>query len=216
MSERNITVKGVGNVSAKPELTSIPLNLTPPMLEYADVTAKATEELEAVRTALISAHHKRDALKTTDFNISTEYESYKDKNGNYKRDFAGYKVSHALKLEFDFDMKRLGETLAAISACGVSPEFQIAFSVKDKNAVSAALLENAVTNAKEKAAILTKAAGVTLGAIARIDYSWGELRLFSETRFNDSVCSASEVQALEIEPEDIDVADTVTVVWEIA
>jgi uncharacterized protein YggE len=215
MNERILTVKGIGNVAAKPDLVVITMNLTVTMPEYAQTMECAAKEIEAMRQALISIGYEQAALKTTDFNISTEYESYKDSNGNYQRRFVGYKCSHALKLEFEFDMKRLGETLTAISTCGVTPEFQIAFSVKDKNAVSAALLESAISNAKEKAAIISKTAGVTLGAIQGIDYSWGELRLFSETRFSDAICCSIEAAPIDIEPDDIDVNDSVTVVWAI-
>ena len=112
-------------------------------------------------------------------------------------------------------MKRLGETLSAISSCGAMPELQIAFSVKDKNAVSAELLENAIVNAKEKAEILAKAAGVQLGSIQSIDYSWGELRLLSKTRYNDMMLCEASAAPMEIEPDDIDVSDTVTIVWAI-
>ena len=214
LSDRLMTVKGVGNVSAKPDLTIITMNLATQRPVYGQMMEDAAKEVEAVRSALIAIGYERQDSKTTNFNISMEHESYKDKNGNYQRRFAGFKCTHALKLEFDFEMKRLGETLKAISSCGASPDFQISFSVKDKNAVSAELLESAIANAKEKAAILTKAADVKLGAIQRIDYSWGELRLYSETRFDDmAVCEAAESYPMDIEPDDIDVNDSVTVVW---
>ena len=215
MNARNITIKGIGNVVVKPDLTVISMTLTVKTPEYAQAMETAAKDIEVLRQALYGIDYKREALKTTDFNISTEYEQYKDKGGNYQRRFAGYKCTHALKLEFDFNLKRLGETLAAISACGVNPELKIAFSVKDKAAVNAALLESAITNAKEKAAILAKAAEVTLGQIQRIDYSWSELRLFSETQLSDTPYYAAESVAVDIEPEDINAADSVTVVWEI-
>jgi uncharacterized protein YggE len=119
-------------------------------------------------------------------------------------------------LEFDLDMKRLGETLTAISSSGASPEFKIAFSVKDKNAVSVKLLENAIINAKEKAAILAKTGGIQLGAIQSIDYCWGEVRLFSQTKYSDmEFCEESSAISMEIEPDDINASDSVTVVWAI-
>jgi uncharacterized protein YggE len=43
------------------------------------------------------------------------------------------------------------------------------FSIKDPNAVSGQLQMRAVANAKWKAAVHSKAAGVKLGAIQRID-----------------------------------------------
>ena len=162
MSERFLTVMGKGSISVKPDLIVMSMKLTTATPEYANTMERAASEAEALKNALISIGYDEKALKTTDFHVSMEYNRIKDAKGNWIQKFEGYKCTHSLKLEFDLDMKRLGETLTAIAACGTAPVFQIVFSVKDKNAVSAQLLENAVSNAKEKAAVLARAAGVQL------------------------------------------------------
>ena len=215
-SNRLLTVKGIGRISTKPDLTIITLELSTITPEYEKTMEKATNEIESIRKALISIGYKQQDLKTTDFNISTEYEFYYDAQGNHKQRFQGYECKHSLKLEIDFDMKRLGETLTTISSCGATPTFNISFSVKDKNAVSAELLDNAIINAKEKAAILAKAAGVHLGAIQNINYSWGELQLYSRAEYR--VCEKTfsfDAAQMDIEPDDINASDSVTVIWNI-
>jgi len=217
MPQRLLTVKGMGSVTAKPDLVIIRMSLSTRGKDYPKTMNAATKEVEALRVALCGIGYEREALKTADFGISTEYENKRQAGGEYSRCFVGYKCTHALKLELDFDMKRVGETLAAVSACGVKPELQIDFSVKGKIAVNAALLESAIANAKEKAAILARSAGVTLGAIQSIDYSWGELRLYSNTRprFDglEEMVVMSDAAMMDIEPEDINVGDSVTVAW---
>lgn len=216
MNDRIITVKGIGNVTAKPDLIIITMVLENTDYSYSGAMQLASGAIDSIRTALISVGYVKDCLKTTDFNINTDYESYKDTKGNWKQKFNGYKCIHKLKLEFDFDMERLNETLSAIASSGANPEFEINFSIKDKNAVSNQLLQNAIKNASEKAAVLAAAAGLSLGAIQRIDYSWGELRLYSDTKMIEPLCCASDAApAIDIEPEDIKVNDTVTVVWTI-
>lgn len=155
-------------------------------------------------------------LKTMNFDVRPNFESERDKNGNYKSIFIGYICTHDLKLEFDLDMQKMSEVLTALVRCSANPEFDIKFSVKDKNAISESLLINATENAKSVAKILAKASDVKLGQIINIDYNWGEIHLYSDTRYSDSdmkVCAASV--CIDIEPEDIDVSDTVTFVWEI-
>jgi uncharacterized protein YggE len=214
MNERTLTVKGIGNVKTAPDLVIILMNLTTTTPDYTKTTECAAMDIEAIRKAIVSTGHDRQALKTTDFNIKTEYESIKDAAGNWKQKFKGYSCIHHLKLEFDLDIKRLGETLTAISKSGANPEFEINFSIKDKAAVQAELLEKAVANAAEKAAILAKASRVSLGAIKHIDYSWGELRLYSNTRFAEAgILESPAAFGMEIEPEDVDVNDSVTVIW---
>ena len=217
MSGRIITVKGTGNVSVNPDLITITMSLTTSRFDYSQAMERIAVKTESLRNALISIGYEGKDLKTTDFNIRTKYDDYKDSRGDWKQKFAGYSCSHDLKLEFDLDMKRFGETLGAISASTTSPRFQIAFSVRDKNAVQTELLERAVSNATDKAVILAKASGVTLGAIRHIDYSWGELRLYSNTNtsFNEMALEERRSLLMDIEPEDIKVNDTVTVTWDI-
>lgn len=109
--------------------------------------------------------------------------------------------------------------LGAIAVCIAEPELNVQFTVKDKEAVDAALLQSACANAKAKAEILTKASGVTLGELVSIDYNWGELHLFSQTQYDmEDDCmrmGSAAPTSIEIEPDDIDISDSVTFVWEI-
>ena len=75
----------------------------------------------------------------------------------------------------------------------------------------------------QKAQVLITAANVKLGEIQAIDYSWGEIdfvtKPMNEMRlmeFTECEMSAPAVYDIDIEADDIDVTDTVTVVWEIA
>ena len=217
MNDRIIKVKGIGTVSAKPDLIIITMELDTTEFDYQTTMEKAASELDALRTALISAGYEKDSLKTTDFNINTDYKSIEDSRGNWKRKFIGYKCTHKLKLEFDFSMERLNKTLSAIALCPAKPKLEINFSIKDKNAVSEQLLQSAVKNASEKAAVLAQAANLSLGAIKSIDYSWGELILYSDTKFLKPLecCESESASDMDIEPEEIMANESVTIVWEI-
>ena len=219
MDNRIITVKGTGKVSAAPDLLVIEMNLEVTEPDYEATMRRATEMLDALRAAVVSAGHDGKLLKTTSFNVNTKYESYRDKNNNYQSKFVGYCCTHGLRLEFDLDMKLLGMTLGAIATCEANPKFSIRFSVKDANAVSEELLENAIENARWKAGILAKSAGVNLGAILRIDYNWSEHHFYSDTDMGVAegmlYCAEAAPMTLDIELEDIDVSDTATVVWAI-
>ena len=217
MENRIITVKGIGKVSVAPDLLVIEMNLEVTEPNYEASMRRAAEMLDVLRTAVVSAGHDGKLLKTTSFNVNTKYESYRDKNNNYQSKFVGYCCTHGLRLEFDLNMKLFGMTLGAIADCEANPKFSIRFSVKDANAVSAELLENTIENARRKAGILAKSAGVNLGAILRIDYNWSEHHFYSETDIRaseDILCLAEAAPiALNIEPEDINLSDTATVVW---
>ena len=88
----------------------------------------------------------------------------------------------------------------------------------DQEAAKNELLWKAVEDAKTKAKVLSQAVGVILKEIQTIDYSWGEVRFDLEPVDGAiSRCEplSAESYKLDIEPDDIDASDTVTVVWEI-
>ncbi len=215
---RTITVKGMGKVTAAPDLVVISMNLEAREKEYEKALALAAEKIEALNAALEKIGFEKKSVKTTDFNVRTVYDRVQDKNG-YKNVFGGYACSHRLKVEFDFDTKRLAQTLSAISGCLAQPELSIAFTVKDPTAVSRKLLQSATKNAREKAQILCEAAGVTLGELLNIDYNWGEINVVSHTNYMiENRCMAMPMGGLadmELQPDDINVSDTATFVWEI-
>ena len=77
----------------------------------------------------------------------------------------------------------------------------------------------AVKDSLKKASVLAEASDVKLGIIINIDYSWGEIDFVSKPLQEMSVrccepsMSSSEFYDMDIEPDDIDITDTVTVVW---
>ncbi len=218
---RTIRVTGRGQIKVKPDTTRITMTLTDVFEEYDETLLRSSEDTEALKDVLSAFGFERSDLKTLSFNVDAEYERYRDKNNDYKQRFVGYRFDHVLKVEFKSDNDRLGRILYALANCIVRPEFRISYTVKDPEATKNLLLGKAVTDAAEKAAVLTRAGGVRLKDIQSIDYSWGEIDFEYRPMRGDARIECCSVQMsakryeLDIEPDDIDVSDTVTVVWEI-
>lgn len=216
---RTITVKGMGRVTTAPDYVVISMSLEAHEKNYEATMGLAANKIEQLNASLTEIGFEKKSVKTTNFNVRTDYDRVKDRNGNYTSVFNGYICTHRLKVEFDFDTKRLAQTLYAISRCLANPELSISFTVKDPSAVNTELLKSATINAKEKAQILCEASGVEMGQLLTIDYNWGELNVVSQTDYMlEEKCMAMPVGSLadiDIEPDDIDVSDTATFVWEI-
>ena len=217
---RTIRVTGKGQIKVKPDMTRITMTVTDVCNEYGETLRRSSEDTEALKEVLSGFGFEKTDLKTLSFNVDTEYESYRDKNNDYKQRFVGYRFNHILKVEFESDNDRLGKILYALAHCSVRPEFRISYTVKDPEATKNLLLGKAVTDAKEKAAVLTQAAGVALKDIQSIDYSWGEINFEYSPMRGDMLMECCEAPVaksydLDIEPDDIDVSDTLTVIWEI-
>ena len=219
---RTIRVTGKGQIKVKPDMTRITITLSGLYKDYGETLRRSSDNTEALKDVLSGFGFARSDLKTLSFRVDTEYENYRDGNNDYRRRFVGYRFNHVTKVEFASDNDRLGRVLYALAACPVRPEFQISFTVKDPESAKNLLLGKAVADAKEKAAVLSGAAGVALKEIQSIDYSWGEID-FEYRPMNGALlaekCLAEPMVArydMDIEPDDIEASDTVTVIWEIA
>lgn len=215
---RTITVKGIGAVSVKPDLIVLGLSMETAEYEYDAAMKAAAEKIDFLNKALEAAGFEKKSAKTADFRVRADYDRLNDGKGNYTSVFMGYKCRHELKIEFDFDTKRLAKALSEISKCIAKPEISIDFTVKDSSAVSGELLKAAVKNAREKAEILCAASGAKLGELLSIDYNWGELHLYSATDYDvEGKCMMpGAADDMDIEPEEIKARDTATFAWEIA
>lgn len=215
MSEK-ITVKGIGTASTKPDCVILSLALEARDPDYTKAMDKAGANIEQLTDTFVSAGFAKEDLKTTNFDVGTDYENQQD-GERYKNVFVGYVVRHDLKLSFDFTPERLAEALSVVSSCTANPEVSVSFTVKDPSDIHEELLRSAAANARRKAEVLCSAAGTKLGKLKEINYNWGELDVYSGTRYDNSyVCMSAgpKARAVGFEPDDIKSQDTVTFVWE--
>lgn len=218
---KTVRITGKGNLKVRPDMTRITITLSGLDEEYGKALQHSAEDTKTLAKCLKKLDFKRSDLKTLHFSVDTKYESYTEKDlcrTNYKRRFIGYSFIHKLKIEFESDDKRLGKILYALANMSLHPEFTISYTVKDPEAVKNTLLANAVKDAKTKAQILADAAEVKLGSISSIDYSWHEIdfEIAPLDRFCQTAAAPSASFNMDIEPDDIEVSDTVTIVWEIS
>ena len=220
-NERMIKVTGKGNLKVRPDMTRITITLEGQNKEYDKTLEKSSNDTEALKDILEKQGFERTDVKTVLFNVDTRYESYQTKDKSWRERFVGYEFKHVVKVEFDSDNTRLGKILYALAnAKEIHPDFRLSYTVKDPEASKNELLGKAVADAKAKAEVLTMAAGVSLKDIKNIDYSWGEIQFEYAPMRRDMICNAVMTEGsssfdMDIEPDDIDVSDTVTVVWEI-
>lgn len=214
---RTIRVTGNGSVSAKPDITCLEITFEGVYKDYEETVRQSAEKTKLLREAIEKSGLPGEDLKTKDFSIDSEYESYRDHNDDYKRRFIGYKFYHRTEIQFPNDNKLLGRILYELSVCSVKVEFSIDYTVKDKDAVKREVLKRAVENSRLKAEIMTTAAGVKLGEVQSIDYSWGEIEIKTSPvdMFEIGSRKMESSYDIDIEPDDIDVNDTVTIIWEI-
>ena len=187
--------------------------------DYEKTIKESADQTKVLRDSLEKSGLPGKKLKTKQFSIQSEYESYRDKNDDYKKRFVGYKFEHRTEIQFPNDNDQLGRTPYELSHCSIEVEFKIFYTVLNPEEVKNDLLKKAVEDSKAKAEILAESAGVSLGEIEHIDYSWGELQVLSQPidKFmaEPMIFESKASYDIDIEADDIDVDDTVTIAWEI-
>ena len=219
--ERKITVQGGGKIRVKPDLVELTLQIEGRDRKYETAARNAGDQIEKLSSVLSGLGFGEKELKTTGFNVRTEYESVRDQNGEYREQFARYVCSHSLKLTFDFTPERLSETLSGIASSGAEPQLFISFTAKNPEKISSALLRAAAKNAREKARILAKASDAALGELVSIDYGFSDRAFYSNTRvemqrdFGGAPMMAKAAFGASFAPEELELSDHATFVWEL-
>ena len=206
--ERTIRVTGKGKLAVKPDLIELTLSIKDIKKEYDELLKRSSSATNEVKELLEKIGFERKNIN-----------SYRDKNDKWVEEFKGYSFIHKMKIEFEANNKMLGRVLYTLSKSTSYPSFSISYTVSNPEKYKNKLLENAINNSKEKAIVLANASGVKLGNILSIDYSWSELRIssspFENKKWFFEEDNDESDYVIDVEIDDIDVTDTVTVIWNI-
>jgi hypothetical protein len=105
MTGRTIRVTGKGRISVSPDTIKLSIDAESVYKEYETTIKKSAEDIAILRETIKKAGLDPKELKTVRFGIDADYESYRDKDGNYKRKFNGYKYTHDTYIQFSNDNK---------------------------------------------------------------------------------------------------------------
>ena len=208
MKEQIITVEGLGRLSVPPDAAVVEATVEVVNASYAAAGTEAHRRIELLRAAIVPLGFSRTDFKTTDFGVARETERI----GNSSRTrFAGYRARHTVELRLPLEKARLNRVAEACLASGAEAEVVVRFTVLEPETVRNRLLAAAVANARQRAEVLTAAAGVKLGQIAQINSGATEVCFRSE---NNRLCDGAAMP--EIEASEFSAEERVQITWRIA
>lgn len=170
-SDRVLTVTGVGQVTARPDIATIRIGV-----ETRGRTAEdALSENSARAAALIQTAQKagvagRD-IQTSGLSIFPLYDQ-RSSNSRETPPITGYAVNNEVTLRLR-DVGTLGQTLGDLVKAGANQMRGINFGIEDDTALLDAARKAAVADARRKAEAYAEAAGVTLGPVLSISEGGG-------------------------------------------
>lgn len=209
-----IKITGKNEISKTPDGMELSFRLYGTNDDYGTALSLAIRGTDEVKSAVGACGVAVEELKTANFGVHPRYESFRDENGNYSQRFAGYEYSENLTLRLSRDNELLGRILEKVAALSAKPEFSVSFFLLDPESAKDELIAGAVADSRKKAEVLCDAAGVFLGELRAIDYSWQNIEIF-ERPVNGMAFASAKMADLAMEPEDIRLSDSVTVTWEI-
>ena len=157
---RLLTVSGSANVSIDADFATIEIGVTTRGGTAMDTQTENERIMQEVITAITALEIKREDIRTSMFNI------YADHNVETKE--VTYVVSNTLAVTIK-DIDKVSQVIDAAARKGANNVYSLSFQAsKNPEAIKQAITL-AVKDARDKAAMLAEAAGISLGDIIRID-----------------------------------------------
>ncbi len=218
MEERTIKVTGSGGIHVVPDVTRLKLSLASLHDTYEDAYTQATENTQSLARIMNETGLATTLPKTIRLDIDKEIRAEYDKYNHHIGDkFIGFRLDHRVKIDLGIDNELLSKVVKLIGQRLKQAEIEIGYTVRDPRPHQLRMLERAVKDAKEKAEIMAKAGGCTLGDVKKVDYSWKKVEIYSQARMihdAEEACLCNP-NSLDITPDDWAASEDVSVEWQL-
>jgi hypothetical protein len=210
-SRRTIEVQGKSRISCKPDTIIISFELSYSHDDYSKAYDTLNRHVATLKKELEKTGLKREQVKTGHFNISVQKKLVKNEYV-----FDGYRAVHSFNIEFPLDKERINIVLNTITRSESLSDISIYFSVSNATEYRDRAISSAVLRARHNAENICKAANVALGPIENIRYGWSEIVFREESAEmcfqRSSECSTS----MDIEAKDINIEESVYIVFAVS
>lgn len=208
VAQNTITVDGDSEVFATPDIASISFGASSTNKDLSTAQVEVEKNSSAAIDAVKNLGVDAKDIQTTYYNANPQYD-YNAKD----RPLIGYQVNQTTTVKIR-DLSKVSMILGAIGTAKVSDISGPNFDIENKDALQEQAREEAIKKAKEKAEVLAKDLGVSLGKIVSYNdnnNSGGPIMYAKATMAMDSV---SEV-APTIETGQNRIYSSVTIVYKI-
>lgn len=162
----SIAVTGEGRVSLIPDTAEVVLGVERQAPAAGDALAAAAEAMAGLLEALEAAGIPREDISSSGFSLYPQYDYDRGTSSGEPR-LVGFRVTNSVRALVAAP-DRVGAVVDAAVAAGASRVQGVRFFVRDGEAAHHQALELAVQNARQRAEVLARAAGVRLGRPIRV------------------------------------------------
>lgn len=167
-----ITVAGSGRVQAAPDLAHVSAGVVTEAAQAADAVRANAAAMQKVIAALDAAGIERKLVQTSRFDVSPVYADSVSARPGRMPAIVGYRVANQVSVEVR-GVDRVGGVIDALVAAGANELGGVSFDVAEPAPLLDAARKQAVADARRRAEVFAKEAGVALGRVLRIEESGG-------------------------------------------
>lgn len=209
-AERQVSVTGMGEVSAAPDSAVVSLTVQSLRRESAAAKDDVDERVNDFLDALDDLGFDEDDVKAGSLRTNPRYEY---RSG--QQTFAGYQASRSLTVDVN-DLDDLDALLDAALKGQIDSINNIQYEVSDSSAMEAKARELAIEDSKQQASELAAAYGAELGPIVSINYrSRGNTPVFMDTAGPMALRSEAANVVGQYLPDEINFSDQIDVVFDL-
>jgi uncharacterized protein len=165
---RTMSIDGVGEVRAKPDMATIMVGVVQQGGTAGEALNANTQAMNQVMATLRAMKIAETDIQTSNFQIAPRYDYGTNNQGPPK--ITGYEVSNQVTVAVR-DLPKLGGLLDDIVRVGSNQISSVAFSLANPEQYEDEARVRAVADARHKAGVFAAASGVQLGAIQTIGES---------------------------------------------
>lgn len=162
-----LETSGTGEMKVTPDRTVLYLDLSAQNMNFNNSVQELNRKTSILEKELLSAGFSKTDLKTTGYTVN--------KNTIYTNRGpvdSGYIARQSFLVEFTLDQAKIVKIVKTLSESKVGAAFNFTFTLSEQKEkeVQTELIKKAVADAKQKAKVLSEAAGVLLKRIVTINY----------------------------------------------
>lgn len=160
-----ITVVGLGEVSAKPDMARVTIGVVTQAASASDSLRQNSAAVEKVFATLKEFRIADEDIQTSNFSIGPEY--HYGRSGEPPR-LTGYRVTNEVRVAVR-RIADLGKLLDEVVAAGSNQVNQVGFDIDEAASLRDAARRLAIADARRKANLYAQEAGVQIGQVLSVE-----------------------------------------------
>ncbi|MFI2859035.1 SIMPL domain-containing protein [Paenibacillus sp. JSM ZJ436] len=210
-AQQGVTVIGKGELSVKPDIVYLSIGAESTAATAESAQKHNAEKMDKVLKVLKNTWKLQDKdIQTERFHVQPNY-TYTEKEGQQVK---GYTARHSLQVTLR-DLSKVGELLDGVSKAGANAIGDVRFSVENRDAFEAQVIEKAMANAEMKAQAIAKSAKRQLGVVTQVVEGQVQNYGFEYVQNEAKLSSSADFASTSVEPGEIKLNTQLQVQYEL-